>query len=128
MTLSSPPKNGFTLLEVLVALAVVAIALAAVIKALGQQVENQRYLQDRTLGQWVAHNVLTELQVKNEWVAVGEKEGNTDMAQRSWFWRIEVSNTIDPRLRRVVVSVYQEPEHRHVIASLVGFLGENTQK
>ncbi len=68
-------NNGFTLLEVLIALAVLAIALAAVLKTTQQQIENIGYLRDQTIAHWVASNVLHEIQLREQWLPVGKTQG-----------------------------------------------------
>ena len=55
--------RGFTLLEVLVALAVIAIALASIIKAVGTGAANASYLRDKTFAHWVAANRLAQMQI-----------------------------------------------------------------
>ncbi|HDN27542.1 MAG TPA: type II secretion system protein GspI [Thioploca sp.] len=115
--------QGFTLLEVLVALAILAIALAAVIKTTTENVENTRYLRDRTLAHWVAMNVLTEIQVRGEWPSLGKKEGTAMMAEREWFWIVKASETVDEELRRLDVQVYYHREDKEPVALLVGFVG-----
>lgn len=117
-------KTGFTLLEVLVALAVLAIALAAIIKAAGDNAEALRYLRDKTLAHWVADNVLTDLQVRREWLAPGQTQGSDEMGQREWFWTVTVSNTIDDQLRRVEVAVFLTEERNEPVTALIGFIGQ----
>jgi general secretion pathway protein I len=115
--------QGFTLLEVLVALAILAIALAAVIKTTTENVENTRYLRDRTLAHWVAMNVLTEIHVQKKWPSLGKKEGTAMMAEREWFWIVKVSETVDEELRRLDVQVFYHREDEEPVALLVGFVG-----
>jgi len=116
-------KQGFTLLEVLVALAILAIALAAVIKATTENAENARYLRDKTLAHWVAMNVLTEIQVRQEWPAVGKKDGTKMMAEREWFWIVKISKTLDEELRRLDVQVFYNRKDEEPVTLLVGFVG-----
>ncbi len=116
-------QPGFTLLEVLVALAVLAIAMAAAIKVTAENIDNIRYLRDRTLAHWVAMNVLTDIQVREEWPNLGKKEGSAMMAEREWFWSLNVSDTIDDELRRLEIQVYSNREDEESIAVLVGFIG-----
>lgn len=83
---------GFTLLEVLVALAVLALALAAGIKAAGSNIDNAAYLRDRTLAHWVAMNKLTEMQVFNKFPATGTTErGSLLWAGSEWYWSVQTT-------------------------------------
>jgi len=112
--------KGFTLLEVLVALAVLAIGLGAVIKVSMENAENTRYLRDKTLAHWVAMNVLTEIQAREKW---STDKGTAMMAEREWYWLLKVSETIDEELRRLEVQVYYHSKDEAPITTLVGFVG-----
>ena len=116
-------KRGFTLLEVLVALAILAVALAAIIKTTTANAENARYLRDKTLAHWVAMNVLTEIQVREEWPALGKKDGTAMMAEQKWFWIMRISPTADKELRRLDIQVFYQRKAKEPIAVLVGFVG-----
>lgn len=118
--------SGFTLLEVLIALAVVAIALAAVLKATQQQIDNLSYLRDETIAHWVASNVLNDIQVREQWLPVGKSQGSTIMATRQWFWTVQVSDTIDKELRRLDISVTADVPNREPVATLTGFIANAT--
>jgi general secretion pathway protein I len=115
--------GGFTLLEVLVALAVLALTMGAVIKAVGGYTSNQAYLRDRTLATWVARNVLVEQQVEDAWPSVGEIKGTTESGGREWRWLGTVSQTDEEDLRRLDVEVRPiDAEDSEPIAVLSGFL------
>lgn len=115
--------RGFTLLEVLVALAVLALALAAAVSAGAAYVGNQVYLQERTLAHWVARNVLTELQLEREWPGTGKREDNTRMAGREWTWRATVAETPEQDMRRVDIDVWAGEEDKgEPLAGISGFL------
>ena len=115
-------KQGFTLLEVLVALAILAIALSAAIKVSTANVENASYLRDRTLAHWVAMNILTEIQIKEVWPSLGKKTGTTMMAEREWFWIMNTSDTVDKELRRVEIKVFYKKDDENALSLLVGFI------
>jgi general secretion pathway protein I len=117
-------KQGFTLLEVLVALAILAIGLAALIKVSTFNASNASYLRDKTLAHWVAINVLTAVQVRGEWLEIGKKEGTVMMADRYWYWLLRVSETVDEELRRLDVQVYYNSKDDEPITVLVGFVSK----
>ena len=91
--------HGFTLLEVLVAMAIVAITLAAMIKVSGEFGVNAAYLKEKTFAQWVAENKAEEYRLTGTMPAVGKQEGEAEMANRTWRWQVKVTNTEDTRLR-----------------------------
>ena len=97
---------GFTLLEVLVALAVIALSMGAIIKATGDYTNNQSYLRDRTMALWVARNVLVQFRVDKEWPDVGERKGTQEMGNREWRWLAVTSQTDEDDLRRLDVEVF----------------------
>jgi general secretion pathway protein I len=117
-------QRGFTLLEVLVALAVLALALAAIIQAGGGYAANQVYLRDRVMAHWVARNLLMEYQIKEEWPRVGDRTGDEEMAGRRWEWRIDVSETDDEDLRRLDIEIRPEgsDDDEKPLLVLSGFL------
>lgn len=115
--------EGFTLLEVMVAMTVLALTMGAVIKAVGGYTANQAYLRDRTLADWVARNVLVEQQVKDAWPSVGELKGTVEMGGREWRWIGTVSQTDEQELRRLDVRIRPiDAEDSEPIAVLSGFL------
>lgn len=113
---------GFTLLEVLVALAVLAIALAALVKGGGENASNAAYLRDKTIAHWVAINRVTELQLQEQWPSTGTTRGSEEMAQREWFWLAKVSDTFDDDVRRLEVEVRKEEREEGYVARVIAFL------
>lgn len=121
----SPVKSnrGFTLLEVLVALAVIALALAAAIRAGASYVGNQVYLQERTLAHWVARNALVELQLETQWPGIGQRSGSARFADLDWEWRATIAATPDEDMRRVELLVWKGREIKgDSLAGLIGFV------
>lgn len=100
---------GFTLVEVMVALAVVALALPALLFTLHQQVDGTGYLRDKTLAQLVAGNKLAELRLLQHARGVsfsGKDSGVVEMAGRDWSWELETEATAMQDFQRVELRVY----------------------
>jgi len=114
-------QRGFTLIEVLVALAVLTIALSAVMRTLSQSIDLTADLRDRNIALWVAQNRLAEHQIRNDWPAQDTTDGTSEMAGREWRWREQVAGTPEPALRRIEIEV-RAAHGDQVLAHLVGFL------
>lgn len=112
---------GFTLLEVLVALAVLAIALGALLEAAGSSAANLAYQRDRTLAAWVADNVATEIILSGTVPAPGIKRGRARMAKQEWAWELTTRSTDDPALRRLDIAVGRVGS-RQIISRLSAFV------
>lgn len=111
---------GFTLLEVLIALAVLAVALAAALQTGTTSVAHSIHLRDKTFAHWVALNQAAELQLASAWPEIGESAGESEMGRRHWHWRARTSETADPDLRRVDLSA--GPTRDASLATLTLFL------
>ncbi|SCY16407.1 type II secretion system minor pseudopilin GspI [Thiohalorhabdus denitrificans] len=121
MTASGRRDAGFTLVEVLVALAVVAFALAALWKGLSQGIAISQGLPDRLMARWVAENRVVLHQARKDWPETRTYEGSSEMGGREWFWREQVRETEEEALRRISVEVGPGEDERD-LASLEGFL------
>ncbi|GAA0722432.1 type II secretion system minor pseudopilin GspI [Dokdonella soli] len=114
--------RGFTLIEVLIALAVVALALIALTRAASVQVQDFDALRERTLAGWVAANVLTETRLASPFPATGRSDGRVQFASRGWRWEREVKATPDAQIRRIDIRVFAGETH-DPSAALSGFAG-----
>jgi len=114
--------SGFTLLETLVALAILAIALTSAFRAMGVTAQSSAELRERLIGDWVAENRLAELRATQAWPQPGTNEGTADQAGSSYRWREEVRATANPLFRRVDVSVFGAASGEHAIARLSGYV------
>jgi general secretion pathway protein I len=101
---------GFTLLEVLVAVVVLALAMAAIIGAGVRAADAAGYLREKTLALWVAHNRLTEIELQPVWPALGDSNDDVDMGGIRWRWRVHVKETADQNLRRVDIDVVKSDQ------------------
>jgi len=118
--------RGFTLIEVMVALAVVAIALPALLVSLYQQVDSTAYLRDKSMAHLVAANKLVELRVLSratESLVRGKDNGVEQMADREWHWWLDKQPTEVPQFFRIEIRVAQGEEQREQpLYTLVAFL------
>ena len=118
--------SGFTLVEVMVAMAVVAIALPALLVALYQQVDNTAYLRDKSMAHAVAANKLTELRLLSrarEGLFQGSDGGVAEMGDRDWYWWLQTQPTEIEQFYRVEIAVaLEETSQDTPLYTLVAFL------
>lgn len=123
-------RRGFTLVEVMIALTIIAVALAAIIGTVSSLVSNYSALQEKTFAHWVAMNKLTEIHAAKQWPALRKTRGSVMMAGQEWFWEMEVQKTpakaLEQRLRKVTIRVRLNEEAEYPITSLSGFVGRPT--
>ncbi|MEM7304074.1 MAG: type II secretion system minor pseudopilin GspI [Pseudomonadota bacterium] len=117
-------NTGFSLIEVVVAVAVIAIGLAATIKTVSSVGRNTAMLNERIIATWVAQNAMANFELGNSG-EYPEKDdsGSEEMAGIEWFWEKEVFETEDPDILRVEISVRKDRNtSEQVYASLVTLL------
>lgn len=124
-------RQGFTLVEVMVALAIVAIAVPALLFTLDQQVDGTAYLRERSLAQVVASNRLTELRLAlraGRSRFAGTLTGSETLAERDWYWRVRTVATEVPDFSRVEIEVRsREDEATSPVFTLIAFLAAGVE-
>ena len=115
-------QPGFTLFEVLVALAIIAIALMAAMRAASQGTSNVSELRAHLLANWVAQNLLVEQRVRGDWPSTGIQRGTQMQGGIEFTWREEIIATPNAAFRRVDIFVFVAPEESRLLAHMTGFL------
>lgn len=114
--------RGFTLLEVMVALAIVSIGLIAVFNGIIQMAHSTAVLRERALADWIAMNQISEIRISGDFPAVGRSNGSTEFANRNWRWEATISETGVADLRRIDLAVAYEAAPDDVVTLMTGFV------
>jgi len=117
-----PDAAGFTLIEAMVALVIVALGMMAVNSQLNRYAVAAIVVEEKTLASWIATNKITELSVAATWPALGDYEEDIDFAGREWRCEIEVVETPVANLRRVDVSVRLATDPERVVQKVSGLI------
>lgn len=115
-------RAGFTLVEVLVALAVLSFALIATLRAGSISVANSGEIRDRLLAGWVAQNRLAEHRARRDWVPVGVYQGEAMEAGKPFRWEEKVVSTQNTQFLRVEVRVFAADRPDTALGVMSGFL------
>ncbi len=113
---------GFTLIEVLIALVIVAISLTAILKASSTDIKDTIRLRDLTIAHWLAGNAIEKVQsglVANS--AGSSVTRQADMLDQHWSWTASISKTANPLINRISVSVYNNGSNKKIV-TLHGFV------
>lgn len=120
--MSSLQSRGFTLIEVMVALVIVALALTAVSASMNQMIDSAETMRNRTYASWIAQNRIAELRLAFATPDVGASNGVVQYANTEWSWRAVVSDTGVEDLYRIDVSVALANSEDN-IRTVTGFVG-----
>jgi general secretion pathway protein I len=119
--------RGFTLVEVMVALLIVAIGLSALMITVSSTARTSGFLRDKTVAQWIALNRLTEVRLNLNKFAANTDTGELNFANRTWHYDTRYFDTSVATMKRVVVRVYagDAKAKGNPIAESTGFLGSS---
>ena len=113
---------GFTLIEVLVALAIDTVAFVALYAAILQMVTATTLMQDKTLASWIAFDRITELRISGDFPSAGRTSDEIEMGGSNWFYTVEVRNTESDNLRQIIVTVALDDERDNILGLASGAL------
>jgi len=115
---------GFTLIEVMIAMAVFAIAGTALLSSADASFSNLSRLENETVANWVASNQLVNASLATTWPPKNNKTGHVKMMGQQWFWQQTVLPTTDPHLRAVTVAVKLKADDQDILASITTYLAD----
>ena len=116
-------QRAFTLIEVLVAMTIIAVGVSALIASAGSSAWRADYLREREFGRWVASNVLTEMQAVPAWPDVGTKNTEVSMGNFQWYVRTRTQAVADADLRRLDIEVRRDKDSESYVYVVTGFVG-----
>lgn len=120
--------KGFTLIEVLVALVILATAFMALIEVSSSHTSHLSYLRDKVFAHWVAMNKLAESRIAKTFPELGTSDGGMTMGKQEWFWEQTVIGTEVPSIRRVEVTVKQNKEDVNTVIKRIAFVQKKPDK
>lgn len=117
-------QKAFTLLEVLVAMSVLAIGMLTLVKVSTQNTIQTSYLKDKTFAHWVAVNKMNEVKLESSWPNKGKSSGTVTMAKQEWYWKMKVSDygKQSDKVRILKVDVRLEERNEDALVSYVSFV------
>ena len=118
-------QQGFTLIEVLIAVAVLALVMVVMGQTIGSTARAYTNINETRLGYMVAADKLVELQVYQQWPGTGTSDSQVERGGRTWWIRTHISDGPYPDTRRVDIDVGVMADHQkgplaYSLASLIG--------
>lgn len=121
--------RGFTLVEIMISLAIFAVVSAALVRNASMTVHQTSMVRDRTLASWVAENHLNEMRFvprdDDNFPSIGVDRLSVKMAQRDWELVVEVTQTENINMRRIEISVYRDDDPDAALVNLSSFIGKH---
>ncbi|WP_114327201.1 type II secretion system minor pseudopilin GspI [Candidatus Colwellia aromaticivorans] len=120
----SKKSFGFTLIEVMLAMAVFSIAGIALLSAATNNARNIGYLEDKMFANWIAANQLVATHLVEKWPPKNNLKGEVEFADRAWFWQQKVLKTTDNDMRAIVMEVRLKEDDELAISSLTTYVSK----
>ncbi len=119
--------KGFTLIELMIAMAVFAIAGVAVMRATTEHIRAMGIIEEMTMAGYVAENQLQLARLDNRWPPQ-PREGEAEMAKNRWKWVLEVVETNDAEFRMLKVTVRPVEEPERIVSTLQTYIGRQREQ
>jgi general secretion pathway protein I len=121
----APKKSsGFTLLEVMLAMAVFSIAGIALLSAASNNARHIGHLENKMFANWVAANQLVSATLVTKWPPKNNVKGEVELAGRVWFWQQKVIKTTDNDMRSIVMEIRLKEDDELAISSLMTYVSK----
>lgn len=115
---------GFTLIEVMLALAVFSIAGIALLSTASNNARNMGYLETKMFANWVASNQAVAANLEIKWPPKNNEKGEEELAGRNWFWLKKVVETTDKNMRAIIIEVRENKDDELATASLTTYVSK----
>jgi|GEM_PF-499564 len=122
-----PKSAGFTLIEVMLAMAIFAIAGVALISSADTHFRHLSYIETKMMANWVASNQLVEATLDKSWPPKNNKKGKVELAGREWFWLQKVLKTTDQNMKAVSIEVRLDKTKETSLGSLTTYFVKETK-
>jgi general secretion pathway protein I len=125
--LSHTLPSGFTLVEVMVALVIVAVSISALLVQIMGNIDNAAYLRDKTIAHWVALNQLELAYLENQHsnqLINRERSGTETLAGREWYWQMLPKETANEAFLQLQVSVRLDPDDEAALVTVAGLIDQ----
>jgi general secretion pathway protein I len=116
---------GFTLIEVMLAMAIFSIAGIALLSASDNNIKNLSHLENKVLANWLASNQLVEVTLDTTWPPKNNKKGTVEMAGQEWFWLQKVIKTENQDMRSIVIEIRNDEDEKLPITTMVTFVSKS---
>lgn len=117
--------QGFTLLEVMLAMAVFAVAGIALLGVSDNNYRHISHLEEKMFANWVASNQLVNATLETSWPPKNNKKGEEELAGRKWYWQQKVIKTANKEMKAVVIEVRLEEDAELAMTSIMTYIAQD---
>lgn len=113
---------GMTLIEVMIALAIFAVAALSIVNMASEHIRSLSYLEQKNIALWIANNHLTQLHLDKKLPSLGDKVGKLEYAGTTWYWKQLTVKTLDPKFRSINIKVLDKEKSDYSLAELTTYM------